>query len=100
MKNILVSVITLMTFWSLYGQEIQPKNERLTASFEKKWSAPLVATRFNIQEVTEVRPNTYQNPIDSYAKVFLDTSVKRKKGKNLPLRPPYATAFIFAYKPK
>lgn len=100
MKKTLLSAITLLTFLTFYGQENQLKSERLTASFEKHWSVLLVANQINRQEVTEVKAYKYQNTIDPYAKLFFDTSVKRKKAKNLPLRPPYATAFILTYKPK
>ena len=100
MKRILLSAIALMTFLTFYSQENQLNNQRLTASFEKQWSAPLVAAQYNNLELTEAKANKYQNPIDSYAEVFLDTSVKRKKLKNVPLRPPFATAFILTYRPR
>lgn len=100
MKKILLSAISLITFLTFYGQENQLKNQRLTASFEKPWNTPLVTTRYNIHEVIEVKANKYQNPIEPYAKLFFDTTIKRKKAKHLPLRPPYASAFILNYKPK
>lgn len=98
MKRILLSSVAILALAAAYGQENELKKERLTAQFEKQWSTPDFFASSNLLDVTEIKANKYKNHIASYAPMFFDTSVKRKKPRKVLLRSYSAMAFIATHK--